>query len=103
MSPCIVKLRDQRFLPLVHIMAFYTIRFGLFLTHFWSFLDTFWANFRPVRSHGHTDELLALDWAAAEPVSDGGAVGVPAASADASTVAAGAASAAGGDVPRVVF
>ena len=52
------------------------------------------ANFRPVCSHGHTDELLALDWAAAEPVSDGGAVGVPAASGDATVVAARAAAAA---------
>ena len=58
------------------------------------------------RSHGDTDELLALDRSvAAESVSDGGAVGAPPAAADppAAVAAAGAAAAARGDVSRVVL
>ena len=54
-----------------------------------------------VCSHGHADELFALDGAASESVPDGGAIGVPT---DAAVVAAACtASAAGGDVSRVVF
>ena len=54
-----------------------------------------------VCSYGHADELFALDGAASESVPDGGAIGGPT---DAAVVAAACtASAAGGDVSRVVF